>query len=79
MVSFQNLRKFRVSLGPVDQAQIVVTVAVVVTLATIWVVRITSGRTIEWLLFGSVLTVGIFGFIIVFFSLKYGRQLEEQK
>ena len=79
MVSFQNLRKFRVSLGPVDQAQIVVTVAVVVTLATIWVVRITSGRTIEWLLFGSVLTVGIFGFIIVFFSLKYGRLLEEQK
>jgi PAS domain S-box-containing protein len=79
MVSFPNLRKFRVSLGPVDQAQIVVTVAVVVTLATIWVVRITSGRTIEWLLFGSVLTVGIFGFIIVFFSLKYGRLLEEQK
>jgi PAS domain S-box-containing protein len=79
MVSFQNLRKFRVSLGPVDQAQIVVTVAVVVTLATIWVVRITSGHTVEWLLFGSILTVGIFGFIIVFFSLKYGRLLEEQK
>jgi PAS domain S-box-containing protein len=79
MVSFQNLRKFRFSLGPVDQAQIVVTVAVVVTLATIWVVRITSGHTVEWLLFGSILTVGIFGFIIVFFSLKYGRQLEEQK
>jgi PAS domain S-box-containing protein len=79
MVRFQNLRKFRISLGPVDQAQIVVTVAVVVTLATIWVVRITSGRTIEWLLFGSVLTVGIFGFIIVFFSLKYGQLLEEQK
>jgi len=79
MVRFQNLRKFRVSLGPVDQAQIVVTVTVVVTLATIWVVRITSGRTIEWLLFGSILTVGIFGFIIVFFSLKYGRLLEEQK
>jgi PAS domain S-box-containing protein len=79
MMQFQNLRKFRVSLGPVDQAQIVVTIAVVVSLITIWVVRITSGRTIEWLLFGSVLTVGIFGFIIVFFSLKYGRLLEEQK
>jgi PAS domain S-box-containing protein len=79
MVRFQNLRKFRISLGPVDQAQIVVTVAVVVTLATILVVRITSGRTIELLLFGSILTVGIFGFIIVFFSLKYGRLLEEQK
>ena len=79
MASFHSLRKFRISLGPVDQAQIVVTVSVVVTLATIWVVRITSGRTIEWLLFGSILTVGIFGFIIVFFSLKYGRLLEEQK
>ncbi len=79
MTSFHNLRKFRTSLGPVEQAQIVVSTAVVVTLVTILVVRMTSGHTLEWLLFGSVLTVGVFGFIIVFFTLKYGRLLEEQK
>jgi two-component system cell cycle sensor histidine kinase/response regulator CckA len=36
-------------------------------------------RTPEWLLFGSILTVGVFGFIIVLLTLKYGRVLEEQK
>ncbi len=79
MARFQNLRKIRTSLGPVEQAQIVVSTAVVVSLITIVVVRMTSGQTLGWLLFGNVLTVGIFGFIIVFFTLKYGRLLEEQK
>ncbi len=79
MKSLRNFRNFRASLGPVEQAQIVVSTAVVVTLGTILVVRMTSGHTLEWLLFGSILTVGIFGFIIVFFTLKYGRLLEEQK
>jgi two-component system, cell cycle sensor histidine kinase and response regulator CckA len=79
MASFPNLRKFRFSLGPVDQAQIVVTVAVLVTLGTIFYIGIKSGRTLDFLLFGSILTVGVFGFINVFFTLKYGRLLEEQK
>jgi PAS domain S-box-containing protein len=79
MANFRNILKFRASLGPVEQAQIVISTAVVVTLATIVVVRMTSGHTLELLLFGSVLTVGVFGFIIVFFTLKYGRLLEEQK
>ncbi len=79
MAKFHNLKKFRASLGPVEQAQIVISTAVVVTLVTIVVLRMTSGHTLEWLLFGSVLTVGVFGFIIVFFTLKYGRLLEEQK
>ncbi len=79
MASFRNILKFRASLGPVEQAQIVISTAVVVTLVTIVVVRMTSGHTLEFLLFGSVLTVGVFGFIIVFFTLKYGRLLEEQK
>jgi PAS domain S-box-containing protein len=79
MANFRNILKFRASLGPVEQAQIVASTAVVVTLVTIVVVRLTSGHTLELLLFGSVLTVGVFGFIIVFFTLKYGRLLEEQK
>jgi two-component system, cell cycle sensor histidine kinase and response regulator CckA len=79
MANFRNILKLRTSLGPVEQAQIVASTAVVVTLVTIVVVRLTSGHTLELLLFGSVLTVGVFGFIIVFFTLRYGRLLEEQK
>jgi len=78
-ISFHNLKKFRVSLGPVEQAQIVVSFVVVASLITIVVVRWTSGHTLEWLLFGSVVTVGAFGFIIVAVTLKYGRLFEEQK
>ena len=78
-MNLRSLRKFRSSLGPVEQAQVVASTAVVVALVTIVTVRLTSGHTLEWLLFGSVLTVGVFGFIIVFFTLKYGRQLEEQR
>ena len=75
-----NLRKFRTTLGPVEQAQVVASVAVVVAIATIVSIRIFAmGRQLDWLLFGSVITTGVFGFINVFFTLKYGQQLEEQK
>jgi two-component system cell cycle sensor histidine kinase/response regulator CckA len=74
-----KIKKFRASLGPVEQAQVVASTAVVVAMATIVSIRVFSGHYIDWLLFGSVVTVGVFGFIIVFFTLKYGQQLEEQK
>jgi len=75
-----KLWKFRTSLGPVEQAQVVASVVVVVAIATIVSIRIFAmGRTVDWLLFGSVITTGVFGFINVFFTLKYGKQLEEQK
>ncbi|MCX7984989.1 MAG: PAS domain S-box protein [Bacteroidetes bacterium] len=79
MVLFRRLKKLRLSLGPVEQAQIAISTAVVVSLITIVSVRLTSGQKFEWLLFGSVITVGVFGFIIVIITLKYGRILEEQK
>jgi len=78
MANFRNILKFRASLGPVEQAQIVASTAVVVTLVTIVVVRLTSGHTLELLLFGSVLTVGVFGFIIVFFTLKLDACLKNK-
>jgi PAS domain S-box-containing protein len=72
--------KLRTSLGPVEQAQVVASTAVVVTMATIVGIRLfTVGKAIDWLLFGSIVTTGVFGFINVFFTLKYGQQLEEQK
>ncbi|MBP8975937.1 MAG: GAF domain-containing protein [Bacteroidetes bacterium] len=79
MINFNRLKKFRLTLGPVEQLQIVLSTIVVVSLVTIMVVRWTSVQKLEWLLFGSVLTVGIFGFIIVTITLKYARILEEQK
>ena len=80
--SFRNIQRFRTALGPVDQAQVVASTAVVVALITILVVRVISapkGVPLDFLLFISILTVGIFGFIIVVFTLKYGRLLEDQK
>ncbi|MEK7669997.1 MAG: hypothetical protein AAB330_02025, partial [Bacteroidota bacterium] len=80
--SFRNIQRFRTALGPVEQAQVVASTAVVVALITILTVRIISapkGVPLDFLLFVSVTTVGIFGFIIVVFTLKFGRLLEDQK
>ncbi|MGB2866963.1 MAG: PAS domain S-box protein [Bacteroidota bacterium] len=76
-----NLRniKFRASLGPLEQAQMVASTAVVVAMVTIVASRILSGYKLGWYDFVSVITVGIFGFLIVYFTLKYGRLLEEQR
>lgn len=79
-MKFIKLLKFRTSLGPVEQAQVVASMVVVATMATIVSIRLfTVGKTIDWLLFGSIITTGVFGFINVFFTLRYGQQLEEQK
>jgi two-component system cell cycle sensor histidine kinase/response regulator CckA len=80
-------KRLRASLGPIEQAQIVASTAVVVALVTIVAVRYLSGtsgipaeeKKLDWILFASVFTTGIFGFIIVFFTLKYGRLLEGQR
>ena len=87
-MSRRGLKRFRASLGPLEQAQIVASTAVVVALVTIVAVRYlsvepavasTAPKRIDWILFASVITTGIFGFIIVFFTLKYGRLLEGQR
>jgi PAS domain S-box-containing protein len=79
-MKFSKILKFRTSLGPVEQAQVVASMVVVATMATIVSIRLfTVGKTIDWLLFGSIITTGVFGFINVFFTLRYGQQLEEQK
>ena len=74
----RDIRKFRTALGPVEQAQIVASTAVVVAMITIVMVRLLSGYKLGWFDFVSVTTVGIFGYLIVYFTLKYGRLLEEQ-
>jgi len=89
-----TLSKFRASLGPMQQAQIVASTAVVVALITIVAVRYlsvgpetfnTSTGSIslkpkfDWILLMSVLTTGLFGFFIVVFTLKYNRLLDTQR
>lgn len=89
-----TFRKFRASLGPLQQAQIVASTAVVVALITIVAVRYlsigpetltTSTGSVslrpkfDWILLMSVLTTGLFGFFMVMFTLKYSRLLDSQR
>jgi PAS domain S-box-containing protein len=82
-----TLSKFRASLGPLQQAQIVASTAVVVALMTIVAVRylsvgpetLTTRPKFDWILLMSVLTTGLFGFFIVIFTLKYSKLLDGQR
>jgi len=76
---FQRLRSFTLNLGLVEQAQIVASTAVIVIMVTIIAANILLRKGLDFLEFVSIVTVGIIGFASVYFSLKYGRQLEEQR
>ncbi len=73
------IRKFVESFGLVEQAQVVASTAVIVTMATIIAAILLTGETLRWTDFISVLAVGLIGFFSVVFSLKYARQLDEQR
>ncbi len=73
------IRTFYGSMGLVEQSQAVASTAVVVAMGTIVTAHFVTGNSLRLMDFISVLTVGVIGFVSVFFSLKYGRQLEEQR
>ena len=73
------LRAFLGNLGPVEQAQIVASTAVVVSMATIISAMAVTGQSPRLMDFISILTVGLIGFVSVYFSLQYSRQLDEQR
>lgn len=73
------LREFRGNLGPVEQAQVVASTAVVVTMATIISAMLATGQSPRLMDFISILAVGTIGFTSVYFSLRYSRQLDEQR
>ncbi|HLP16121.1 MAG TPA: ATP-binding protein [Bacteroidota bacterium] len=75
---FHRLRAFSFHLGLVEQAQIVASTGVVVMMVTIISANIVLNKTIGFFEFISIVTVGVIGFTGVYFSLKYGRQFEEQ-
>ena len=72
-------RLFVRNLGPVEQAQIVASTAVIVSMATIISAMVLTGQTPRLMDFISILTVGTIGFTNVYFSLRYSRQLDEQR
>jgi two-component system cell cycle sensor histidine kinase/response regulator CckA len=76
---FQRIRSISFNLGLVEQAQIVASTAVIVIMVTIISANILLQKELNFLDFISISTVGIIGFASVYFSLKYGRHLEEQR
>lgn len=75
----QRVRSISFNLGLVEQAQIVASTAVIVIMVTIIAANILLNKELTFLDFVSIVTVGIIGFASVYFSLKYGRHLEEQR
>lgn len=76
---FQRIRSISFNLGLVEQAQMVASTAVIVMMVTIIAANILLKKELGFLDFISIVTAGIIGFASVYFSLKYGRQLEEQR
>ncbi len=72
-------RMFLRGLGPVEQAQVVASTAVVVTMATIISVMAATDQIPRFMDFVSIVTVGIFGFTSVYFSLLNSRRIDEQR
>ncbi|HTK81240.1 MAG TPA: PAS domain S-box protein [Bacteroidota bacterium] len=76
---FRTIRRFFASMGLVEQSQVVASTAVIVAMVTIVTTHFVSGYSLRWIDFISVVTVGVIGFFSVYFSLKYGRMLEDQR
>ncbi|MBA4312530.1 MAG: hypothetical protein C0417_07860 [Chlorobiaceae bacterium] len=76
---FIGIRVFFKSMGLVEQAQLVASTAVIVAMITLITVRIAVGVELGTLDLISVVTVGLFGYVSIFFALKYGRNLESQR
>ncbi len=75
---FKKIKKIGSSLGLVEQSQMVASTAVVVLMMTMIAIYLFTGERLRWLDFLTLLTVGVFGFIIVYFIAKYGQQINEQ-
>lgn len=65
--------------GLVEQLQVVASTAVIVAMITIISIYLLSGKELTYLDFMTIVVVGVFGFVSVYFSVKYGRKLEEQR
>ena len=76
---FYGIKRFIRTLGPVEQAQVVASTAVIVSMATIITAMVLTQQAVRLMDFISILTIGIIGFTSVYFTLRYGRLLDEQR
>ncbi|MDI6766287.1 MAG: PAS domain S-box protein [Bacteroidota bacterium] len=74
-----GIRVFYRSMGLLEQAQIVASTAVIVAMITLISVRVMGGEQLGLLDFISVVTVGVFGYVSIYFALNYGRTIESQR
>ncbi len=74
-----SIRKVMTPLGLVERAQVVASTAVLVAMGTIIGIYLATGERFRPLDFMSAMTVGVIGYISIFFLLKYGRILDEQR
>jgi two-component system, cell cycle sensor histidine kinase and response regulator CckA len=74
-----SVRRFFRDLGPVEQAQIVASTAVVVTMVTILSAMAVTEQTPRFMDFISILAVGLIGLASVYFSLINSRRLDDQR
>ncbi len=74
-----GIRVFFKSMGLVEQAQLVASTGVIVLMITLITIRAVSGESFGTFDLISVITVGVFGYVSIFFALKYGRNLEAQR
>lgn len=75
----RNIKNFFTSMGLVEQSQFVASTAVVAAMVILVIIHLLINRTITWIDFMSIVIVGVIGFVSVYFTLKYGRMLEEQR
>ena len=73
------VKRFVKSLGLVEQAQVVASTGVIVSMATIIFAMVVTGQSPRLMDFISILAIGLIGFAGVYFSLQYSRQLDEQR
>lgn len=77
--AFSAYKRFVQNLGAVEQAQVVASTAVIVSMATIITAVMLTEKSVRLMDFISILTVGTIGFTSVYFTLRYGRQLEAKR
>lgn len=75
----RSIRNFFEGFGLVEQALVVSSTALIVTMVTIIAAILLTGEKLRWIDFINIFAVGVIGFFNVVFSWKYSRQLDEQR
>lgn len=75
----KGIKRFSGNFGLVEQALVVASTALIVTMVTIIASILLTGEKLRWIDYINLLAVSVIGFFSVIFSWKYSRQLDEQR